>query len=456
MNSLFWMILLSIAGRSFAMVLPVPSLSSSSSQLPTNDIFLQALYRDGTPRCPDILQQAGPASVAYTACAHLLSRSGAQVMELAAEHCSSDLFLAVYQCPDLRVQVQGAELLSRLLSTAIKSDCLALVKTTLSLLGWDANGVPKYRPLIMAIRSQRQTIASHLIHMGADVNLADIDATVPLAAAVQVENVALVTLLLQAGADMMQEKNMQEWRNIIFAHANTNTLPLVYVLMENIRQRFPKAMAHTILAMALTDAVALNKEKLVYMLLQGGADVHFGTEKSLRIAVAMGHDTICRMLLEAGANVHVGGDALMVLAAAGKHDSTMKILQSFGAKSSILVDSLLKGSLGDAGDPSSISSPTLLPKISFMDSIRMPPPPPRILVQPPKQQHGAQQRPIATTNTVQIPPRFQSAGSNVDLTKQSSSLQLNPRSPDSWQSAAETIMLTDNELMDLLESIPEV
>ncbi|KAL2822787.1 ankyrin [Aspergillus cavernicola] len=179
----------------------------------------------------------------------------------------------------------------------------------------------KGRALAMCLACKRMQIAQQLMDRHADVNQ---EATVPfrpypsLLWAIQRGDVPLVTRLIASGANLRWQPRDDQWHNALTpvqAAVCTENMSLVQVLLDagaDVNHPASCNGGRT----ALQAATELGNIKLVGMLLDAGADVNQEPARkagatALQLAAIKGYIEIVRKLLDSGANVNADGACCM-------------------------------------------------------------------------------------------------------------------------------------------------
>lgn len=192
-----------------------------------------------------------------------------------------------------------------LLMKAVDNDDVAMVKVLLDkganieAVNWDGESA-----LILAIKRKNNEIVSELLDKGADVNSRKWDGNPVIMAAVVYDNPWAVEKLVQKGADVDAVGNIFFNATPLFWAVERGNLEVVKALIKagaNVNYRDEKSGDSVLLLGAFG-----GREKIVFELLQNGADVNAKTNwgrDALYWAIKRTNKNIIKMLLDKGAKV---------------------------------------------------------------------------------------------------------------------------------------------------------
>lgn len=263
----------------------------------------------------------------------------------------------------------GKEPVNKCLFWAVRNSFLKIASTLLSSFGASANEVPDSKSrltqrdkdiaLVWAAESGSPEIVTILIAYNADMHAArddsaekDICETIyshkrslgihmvnewayPLAVAAAAGDVSIVSLFLEAGANVVAGNG-----DALYAAAVSGHLTVVSILLkagatiwDDVVRVAAEYGHHSIQALsyALLGAVEKGHSPIVALLLTSGANVHAIDDSALETAAQSGYDLIVELLLNAGADVHAKDGLALKLAAQYGHDAIVERLLNAGA-----------------------------------------------------------------------------------------------------------------------------
>lgn len=215
-----------------------------------------------------------------------------------------------------------------------------------------------------AVMNKQVNIVKTLLARGANPNLADSDGSSPLITALSVESLELTTLLVEAGADVLQ-KNKYGVNALQAVETGRNKKLRAYILQQAntmpasanpeeaaklgqvkaIEQWLMKNPPSALLAKVASIAAQAGHAEVIQVLLAHGLDpnakakpddsmIHWPKEPLLFWAIGEGHSAVVKVMLDAGAKVDLctqnTASALLVATANRKVD-IVKLLLAYGA-----------------------------------------------------------------------------------------------------------------------------
>jgi ankyrin repeat protein len=191
-------------------------------------------------------------------------------------------------------------------------------------------------PLTVAVAHGSARAAQALIRAGADVmvekNGWDRDSRFPLGAAIERDDVAMIRMLQNAGAQLHTQYGMNGKVRLLSKAAELGKLNTLRYLIE---QRLPLECTPTGCDSPMRQAVWANQIESIRVLVKAGANPTGGDfEPYLYLAVQMGHMEALRALLLGGANPNQAGRDGTPLKLARQRESKAMVdaLLAYGAK----------------------------------------------------------------------------------------------------------------------------
>lgn len=206
------------------------------------------------------------------------------------------------------------------------------------LLKFGANVEAKCTPLIRAARQRNETMVKILIEEGrADVNVKDRDGTTALLHSISTENISMVRILLERGADMNTKNNSGESALFITVKYCYNQLDdlMKLLLQSGADVNTTNNEGRSVLTMAVYGSL-----EGVELLLENGADVNIIDDEgstALSKALERGETAIAELLLRSGAQIEPAiekfrlQDMPLVWAVTNRNELLVKLLVKYGA-----------------------------------------------------------------------------------------------------------------------------
>ena len=182
---------------------------------------------------------------------------------------------------------------------------------------------------LAALKGETLEVAKALRN-GANPNIGAPDNMTPLMAAVQQDNVEIVKLLLEAGADVnVQEKSGGLTALSLACHAG-KTANVAALISAGADLNRPTRVGNT----PLMQAIGFYHKEAALLLISSGADVNYATQTgntALMCAARRGHDDIVRELIAHNARTDIRnseGNTALELAKNGGHIQAARIIES--------------------------------------------------------------------------------------------------------------------------------
>ena len=209
--------------------------------------------------------------------------------------------------------------------------------------------------LMFAVKNNQSRFVKMLIRVGAEVNASDVEDNTSLVCAILSGHYLCVDLLLKAGATIKPADVEVYGNSALLAAVNQNQVALVRVLTEagadlNLTDERNNTLLHIAaeqcdpeimqillaagadLNSALTEAIGNNHPQCVDLLIKAGADVNLCGDSVFHKAIAMGYSSCVKLLIEAGVDVsHSTYSECLLHALKNRSFTCFKLLLEAGA-----------------------------------------------------------------------------------------------------------------------------